>query len=71
MLMLHDRSRVLRFHLFPYLLVDSALLEHAVADLFVMQGGATTAHLVLVEPGQIGLVEEGDSDTVRLWMLTC
>ena len=66
----HDCSRVLRFHFFPHLLVDSALLEHAVTNFFVLQdGAATAAHLVLIEPGQVGLVEEGDPDAIQLWMI--
>ena len=40
-----DRSLMLRF---PHLFVDSALLEHAIADLIVVHCGALTVQLVLI-----------------------
>ena len=58
-----DRPRVLRL---PHLLVNSTLLEHAIADLLILHRGAVTGHLVLVQPRQVSLVEEGDAETVGL-----
>lgn len=58
-----DRPRVLRL---PHLFVNSALLEHAIADLLILHCGTVTGHLVLIQPLQVSLVEEGDAETVGL-----
>lgn len=58
-----DCPRVLRL---PHLFVNSALLKHAIADLLILHRGAVTGHLVLIQPRQVSLVEEGDAETVGL-----